>query len=174
MSSHEIILCGDMNSSLQIRRENEQDQKLCNFIQEMHLTSPKDAAPTFFHENGKDTSTIDYILTKFHQLSVTRNTTVREKDPLNLSDHTALELEIDFDFNTRSPKKISISVNPKLQSCDVHRGIRNSLQSIKESTSMYDIQCQTRDLTNILKDATLQSIPNYKTSDCEETVKDPP
>ena len=89
-SSHNIVLCGDMNSSLLKRQGNERDQMLSHFTKAMNLHSYQQGLPTFFHENGKDTSEIDYIFTKARNLIISKPTIVKEKNSLNLSDHTHL------------------------------------------------------------------------------------
>ena len=51
-------------------------------------------SPTFFHENGKDKSEIDYILIKADSDLISEPTTVMQKDPVNLSDHTSLGITL--------------------------------------------------------------------------------
>ena len=168
-SSHNIVLCGDMNSSLRKRQGNDRDQMLSHFTKAMNLHSYQQGFPTFFHENGKDTSKIDYIFTKARNLIISKPTIVKEKNSLNLSDHTHLEIELKFDYETATPQNITIPVKPKWQTCNVQlyrktveEGLRESFRRNQTSDSIYDLHCQIRDLTNVMKDATEQSIPKYK------------
>lgn len=83
--SHEIIICGDMNASLQQRLGNKQDQALISFVRSLDLKSYQSGKPTFFHENGRDTSEIDYIFTKSHSVIINCPTIIEDRHPLNLS-----------------------------------------------------------------------------------------
>ena len=123
----------------------------------------------FFHGNGRDTSEIDYILTKCEQNMILKPTTVAENSSSNLSDHTMLSVDIKMDFESHKAQKIKIPARPKWSSCDVQRykesvrkSIRNSFRSPQTTDSAFDIQCQIRTLTDILRTATESSIPNYK------------
>ena len=82
-SSQNIVLCGDMNSSLLKRQGNDRDQMLSHFTKAMNLHSYQQGVPTFFHENGKDTLELDYIFTKAPNLSISiKPTIVKEKTHL--------------------------------------------------------------------------------------------
>ena len=157
-STHSIILCGDMNSSLLKRHGNQQDQMLTDFVSKSQLGHFQSGTSTFFHENNKDESEIDYIFTNCDQNLILKPTTVAERNHLNLSDHTLLSIDIKMNFEAQSVKKIKISVRPKWASCNVHlyketvrRWIRNSFHDTQAATSMYDLQCQIRTLTDILR-----------------------
>ena len=74
-----------------------------------------------------------------------------------------------MDFKSQHQQKIKISVRPKWSSCDVHlykesirNWIRNSFHSVQTTDSIFDIECQIRMITDILKAITECSIPNYK------------
>ena len=63
----------------------------------------------------KDTSEINFIFTKTRKLSISKPSTVKEKNSLNLSDHTHLEVDLKFDYETAKPQNIvTIAVKPKL------------------------------------------------------------
>ena len=143
---------------------------LSNLSKAMNLDSYQQGIPTFSHENGKDTFEIDYIFTKARKLSISKPTTVKEKNSFNLSDHTHLEVvEFKFDHETAKPQNITNVVKPKWQACDiqlyrisVEEGLKYSFHRIQTSDSIYNLHCQITYLTTVIKDATAQSIPKYK------------
>lgn len=134
--------------------------------------------PTFFHENGKDKSEIDYILTKANPKLIFEPPTDMQKDPVNLSGHTSLSITLAVAANS-SPKGVTVSVNPKWITCNIglyKETARNNLRKSfgnrnLQSNSMYDVHCQIRDLTNVLKSAAKTSIPRYKTEIVKKKLK---
>ena len=160
--THNIFLCGDMNVSLVRRHGNPQDQLLSDFVSQLELVSYQDGSPTFFHENGKDKSEIDYILTKADSNLISEPTTVMQKDPVNLSDHTSLGITLMVSTKSSCSQRATVSVKPKWNTCNVglyREAVRNNLRKsfgnkILRSNSMYDVHCQIRDLTTALKFAT--------------------
>lgn len=177
--SHSILLCGDMNASLKRRQGNPQDQLLFDFVNQMNLISYQSGSPTFFHDNGKDKSEIDYILTSSSEDLISEPTSVMQKDPINLSDHTSLQISLQMDFETSPSQKLTITVKPKWLTCNVRlykETVRNNLRSSfgernQNSNSLYDVQCQIRELTSVLKSATEKSIPRYKPEIVKEKLK---
>ena len=161
------------------RQGNPQDQLLYNFVHQMNLTFYQGGSPTFFHENGKDKSEIDYIFTKSSQDLISETTSVMQKDPLNLSDHTSLHITLKTVFEINTPQKVTISVKPKWHTYNVQlykETVKNSLRNFfgmrnQNSNCIYDIQCQIRDLTRILKPATEMSIPRYKPEIVKKQLK---
>ena len=165
--SHEIIICGDMNASLQLRLGNKQDQAFTSFIRSLDLKSYQTGKPTFFHENGRDTSEIDYILTKCHSAVIQSPITVEDKQPLNLSDHTLLSTKLCISYSIKHKESEIVPVKPKWHKRNlglfketVHTLIHQSFLH-KVTNSPYDLHCQIRCLTDILKSATEISIPGY-------------
>ena len=63
--THTIVFCGDMNGTLVKERNNSHDKKLMNFIKNnklnVHQEMVTHSTPTFYHNDGKSTSQIDYI-----------------------------------------------------------------------------------------------------------------
>ena len=177
-NTHNILLCGDMNSSLLKRHGNPQDQKLSDFVSQLGLSSHQDGTSTFFHGNGRDDSETDYILTKCEQNLILKPTTVAENSSSKLSDHTTLSMDIKMDFESQNPQKIKISVRPKWSSFDVQlykeavrKWIITSFHNDQTTDSIFDIHCQIRMLTDILKAATEYSIPNYKPEIYKKQIK---
>lgn len=84
--SHNIILCGDLNGTLLVTRNNKHDVMLKDFVKE-HMLSCRNSSldPTFYHFNGYATSQIDYVLSNCPEL-VWRYS-ICKKDPLNVSPH---------------------------------------------------------------------------------------
>ena len=168
-TSHEIILCGDMNASLQQRQGNKQDQSLAIFLQATDLKSHQSGKPTFFHGNGKDVSEIDYIFTKGAHSILQLPISVEDKPPHNLSDHTMLTGKLSITYRLRQKNLLTIPVKPNWHKCNQYlfqESVRIQIQQSflsQHTSSAYDIHCQIRDLTDILKTATEVSIPGFST-----------
>ena len=74
-----------------------------------------------------------------------------------------------MDFESKRAQKIKISARQKWSSCGVQlykesvlKWIRNSFHSVQTTDSVFDIQCQIRTLTDILRTTTESNIPNNK------------
>lgn len=177
---HEIIICGDMNASIMQRHGNKQDQALASFLQSLDLKSYQNGKPTFFHENGRDSSEIDYILTKCHSTIFQGPTKVVGKHPLNLSDHVLVSANLNVRHCTKKIDSVSIHVKPKWHKCDLDlfkESVRTHIQQsflCKHTSSAYDIHCQIRDLTDILKNAAELSIPGYSAIQVKRTKQKSP
>ena len=61
-STHQVIIAGDMNASLQ--RDIARDKLFQSFVRDNHLDTLRlqSSDPTFYHHNGKFKSKIDYFL----------------------------------------------------------------------------------------------------------------
>ena len=62
--SHTVVLCGDLNCSLTVTRNNKHDVILKYFIKNHCLSNGTfdSNQPSFYHFNGNVTSKIDYVL----------------------------------------------------------------------------------------------------------------
>jgi hypothetical protein len=82
------VFYGDMNDTLVKERKNSHDKKLMNFIKNnklnVHQEMVTHSTPTFYHNDGKSTSQIDYI---FSNNDVIDTTIVMGHDPINSSSH---------------------------------------------------------------------------------------
>ncbi|CAC5410172.1 unnamed protein product [Mytilus coruscus] len=85
---HTIVFCGDMNGTLIKERNNSHDKKLAKFIKanklNVHQEMITKSTPTFYHNDGKSTSQIDYI---FSNNDVINTAMVMQQDPINSSSH---------------------------------------------------------------------------------------
>ena len=88
---------------------------------------------------------------------------LEDKHPFNLSDQTLLSSELCVSYCIKRKESISVPVKPKWHKCDM--GLRKRCTFIQQSflrkvtDSPYDVHCQVRYLTDILKSATEISIP---------------
>ena len=89
-----------------------------------------------------------------------------------------LSVNIKMDFESQKAQKKKISARPKWSFCDVQlykesvrKWIRNSFHSVQTTDNVFDIQCQIRTLTEILRTAKESSIPNYKPDICKKQTK---
>ena len=64
VDGHTIFICGDMNGSLSVERNNSHDAKLKSLMKlnEFHLHTDVRHQSTFYHHDGKSKSQIDYII----------------------------------------------------------------------------------------------------------------
>ena len=93
-TTHEIILLGDLNASLHRNKNIKRDQIFRNFCKSLRLCNPLEGNPvqTFFHNNQKDTSQIDYILAS--KTNIVNNLFVVHRDPTNVSSHDPVCAEL--------------------------------------------------------------------------------
>lgn len=90
-STHQIVICGDMNATLMTSRNNDSDKRLRKFIESNSLSTDIDNKdkPTYIHGNGK--SQIDYCFT----LNATVSPTIIS-DPhcINSSSHVPIMFNV--------------------------------------------------------------------------------
>ncbi|KAH3859826.1 hypothetical protein DPMN_102647 [Dreissena polymorpha] len=119
--SHEVILCGDMNASMQ--RATERDQLLQNFIKETQLivTEKQGEANTLLHHNGKFTSKIDYFFVQNTNDLNIENIYIHDMNCLNCSDHTLITMKLKTNITRKhmTIKKSHYTAKTKWEKCDV-------------------------------------------------------
>ena len=105
-SSHKIVVCGDMNGTLLLTRNNKHDIMLKDFVKEHMLSMGNNESlePTFYHFNGTDTSQIDYILTS--DVKLIQDYAICQKSAVNVSSHV--------------PVKSVLRISSKLSGLDRH------------------------------------------------------
>ncbi|CAG2194982.1 C1QL [Mytilus edulis] len=95
--THEIIVCGDMNRSLD-RSSTPHDKILKTFCKEKCLgnTEKCPVKETFYHQNGMSKGQIDYFLFKSNSeiINKIRQIDVLDTDPENTSDHVPVILTL--------------------------------------------------------------------------------
>ncbi|VDH89141.1 Hypothetical predicted protein [Mytilus galloprovincialis] len=86
-SNSTTIILGDMNASVNRSKGYRQDKALKSFLNEKHLSVPKDypEAHTYYHHGGKQSSQIDYILISSTQIDKISDIKVMIDEPLNTS-----------------------------------------------------------------------------------------
>ena len=96
--SHQIILCGDLNGTLLLSRNNKHDILLKEFVNEHSLSNMGQASekPTYYHFSGVVTSQIDYILTNMANNFETYS--IKDRDALNISSHVPVQVTMKVDF----------------------------------------------------------------------------
>lgn len=84
--THTVIICGDMNGIILDDRNNSHDSKLNKFINEnnLYIHPNMKSEQTFFHNDGKSSLQIDYIISNNDILETTN---VLKENPINLSTH---------------------------------------------------------------------------------------
>ena len=90
ISSHTVLLCGDLNGSLLETRNNKHDVILKDFVKNHCLSNGtfESNQPTFYHFNGHVTSQIDYVLSSDTQILATYD--ILNREPLNVSKHVPI------------------------------------------------------------------------------------
>ncbi|KAH3887504.1 hypothetical protein DPMN_011522 [Dreissena polymorpha] len=164
--SHEVILCGDMNASMQ--RATGRDHLLHNFIKETQLTMTEKQceANTFFHHNGKFTSKIDYFFVQDTNGLNIENIHVHEMNCLNCSDHTliAMTLKTNITRKNRKTKKSHYTAKTKWEKCDVNtyrKEIKRKTNDFYNLGKKSTVRDKVKYVIDALHTAAKHSIPNY-------------
>ncbi|VDI05821.1 Hypothetical predicted protein [Mytilus galloprovincialis] len=89
-SNSTTIILGDMNASVNRSKGYRQDKALKSFLNEKHLSVPKDYPEehTYYHHGGKQSSQIDYIVISSTQIDKISDIKVMIDEPLNTSSHS--------------------------------------------------------------------------------------
>ncbi|CAG2205053.1 unnamed protein product [Mytilus edulis] len=86
--THTIVFCGDVNGTLKKKRNNSHDKKLAKFIKtnklNVHQEMITNSTPTFYHNDGKSTSQLDYL---FSNNDVINTAIEMQQAPINKSSH---------------------------------------------------------------------------------------
>ena len=170
--THAVIILGDMNASLKARKGNLQDTLLIDFVSQHDLSWRQNGEETFFHPNKADKAEIDYIF--FNKLGeeLAGPVDIERSTSLNTSDHAPVNALINIEYSERSRVEATvIQVKPKWDKCDrtaYKRSIKQNLLKfdsfLPSLTSENDILQPLAHLNAVLKQATSQSIPNYKSN----------
>ncbi|MES9879590.1 MAG: reverse transcriptase family protein [Sedimenticola sp.] len=175
-TSHNVILAGDMNSSLHRVPPNCHDLIFREFVNKngLLLSDSYKEKSTFFHHNGKDRAVIDYILMRPLSDSMEGfETTIKDLNAENTSDHTLVTATVQVKL-PQDPKIVPASKGEKhtlkkkcrWNKCDIqtyHQLVEDNIDTADisdgTSTAMLGIQCKV--IENILHSAASQSIPDY-------------
>ena len=179
-----LLILGDMNASLQQRKGNNQDTLLKDFQTSNNLHCLQKGAETFFHPNKSDKAEIDYILFDEHSKQIVTTVAVDSNPPpLNTSDHRPIfgTLSLKLTSRTGDKQAARIICKPKWDRCDkdyYRKSIRENLlpfDSFQLSTnSSIDILEPLSHLNAVLKQATFDSIPKFKSELTVKKIKNRP
>ena len=170
--THAVFIVGDMNASLMSRKGNLQDSLLKEFVDRNALCWKQHGEETFFHPNKTDRAEIDYIFFSKNGENLVKSVAVERCTSLNTSDHVPVHTHINIETCEKSRAVATvIQLKPKWDKCDkimYKRSIRQNLLSfdtfLPASTAETDILQPLAHLNAVLKQATKDSIPNYKSS----------
>lgn len=102
-NTHQIIIGGDFNEDIL----NGLSSQRKSYVQELmneHCLGSKDNGPTFIHVNGRDTSTIDFIL--YQEKYADSIVEIKKLDVIaNVSDHYPLKIVIKHQYAENIPPK---------------------------------------------------------------------
>ena len=170
--THAVIILGDMNASLKARKGNLQDTLLMDFVSQHDLSWRQSGEETFFHPNKAYKAEIDYIF--FNKLGeeLAGPVDIERSTSLNTSDHVPVNALINIEYSERSRVEATvIQVKPKWDKCDrtaYKKSIKQNLLKfdsfLPSLTSENNILQPLAHLNAVLKQATSQSILNYKST----------
>ena len=98
--SHAVFIVGDMNASLVLRRGNQQEVLLRNFVDSNSLCWMQKGEETF-HPNKGDRAEIDYILLNIIGESLVKSVSVEKNIPLNTSDHVPVFAQLSVEVGRK-------------------------------------------------------------------------
>ncbi|CAC5390633.1 unnamed protein product [Mytilus coruscus] len=103
--AHTIVFCGGMNDILLKERNNSHDTKLTKFVKtnklNIHQEMITNSMPTFYHNDSKSTSQIDYISSNN---DVINTAMVMEHDPMHSSTHLPIIANLTKRLKTEAKK----------------------------------------------------------------------
>ncbi|MEW8547096.1 MAG: hypothetical protein AB2693_26575, partial [Candidatus Thiodiazotropha sp.] len=175
VATHQIILLGDMNASLDLRPNNSQDARLGEFCERNHLQCRQRGTPTFQHVNGKDEAEIDYILFGSSVNDLIRVVKVENHTDINTSDHIPVTGTLKLRVAAFCQKSVEIKVKPKWDKCDIplYRSyVLNQLHPFNSPQTDNEFVMYLGHFASTLKSAVRVSIPGHKDSRKVNPVKD--
>ncbi|CAG2189155.1 unnamed protein product [Mytilus edulis] len=165
--THEIIVCGDMNGSLD-RSSTPHDKILKTFCKEKCIgnTEKCPVKETFYHQNGMSKGQIDYFLFKSNSeiINKIRQIDVLDTDPENTSDHVPVILTLNSQLKKVREKATTIIAKPKWTDCDhqIYKEVINKDLPKLMQKSKGIIEQDIRNLEKLLHKAGEAAIPKYK------------
>ncbi|CAG2197890.1 unnamed protein product [Mytilus edulis] len=165
--THEIIVCGDMNGSLD-RSSTPHDKILKTFCKEKCIgnTEKCPVKETFYHQNGMSKGQIDYFLFKSNSeiINKIRQIDVLDTDPENTSDHVPVILTLNSQLKKVREKATTIIAKPKWTDCDhqIYKEVINKDLPKLMQKSKGIIEQDIRNLEKLLHKAGEAAIPKYR------------
>ena len=170
--THAVFILGDMNASLVSRKGNLQDTLLQDFFGRNDLVWRQNGEVTFRHPNNMDKAEIDYIFYNKLGDGVVGSVAVERNTSLNTSDHVPVDAQVNVEYSEKARAETTvIQVKPKWDRCDetaYKRSIRQNLLPFETFLHFLSVEIDilqpVAHLNTVLKQATYESIPNYKSS----------
>ncbi|CAG2199199.1 unnamed protein product [Mytilus edulis] len=165
--THEIIVCGDMNGSLD-RSSTPHDKILKTFCKEKCIgnTEKCPVKETFYHQNGMSKGQIDYFLFKSNSeiINKIRQIDVLDTDPENTSDHVPVILTLNSQLKKVREKATTIIAKPKWTDCDhqIYKEVINKELPKLMQKSKGIIEKDIKNLEKLLHKAGEAAIPKYR------------
>ena len=167
--THTVAIVGDMNASLKLRKGNNQDILLKNFMDTNDLFCSQTEIETFFHPNKTDKAEIIYILLNSQSRHAVRKISVDSMTVLNTSDHTPVIGTFGIQIKGKIRQNIKVTCKPKWDRCDkrvyqaaVRRNLLPFDTFLPSLNSEVDILQSLGHLNAVLKLAISASIPKFK------------
>ncbi|XP_071123630.1 uncharacterized protein [Mytilus edulis] len=165
--THEIIVCGDMNGSLD-RSSTPHDKILKTFCKEKCIgnTEKCPVKETFYHQNGMSKGQIDYFLFKSNSeiINTIRQIDVLDTDLENTSDHVPVILTLNSQLKKVREKATTIIAKPKWTDCDhqIYKEVINKDLPKLMQKSKGIIEQDIRNLEKLLHKAGEAAISKYR------------
>ena len=159
------MVCGDFNGTLLAVRSNPHDRLLRSFCEKNALTDSLGGCTkcTFFHQSGKSSSQIDYILTK--PGCTLSNSVIYDMQDINTSSHVPVTMSttqyLSVTSNKRHLKSDKVVKKLKWDKIDKDRfqaTLINSLNS--EQFESISIDEKVELLNNVMPRAASNSVPS--------------
>ena len=173
MTSHALLLLGDVNASLLGRHGNSQDVKLKNFCDSNNLHSKQKGQHTFLHVNGRDNA--DNILFNKKGQRLIRSVRAVKYTDTNTSDHIPVTATLQLRVQEKKTHAVETRVKPIWENRDVQLysyHIANQLHPFNQPQSDYEFVLSLGHFVSTLKKAVNLSIPGHRDSRKVRPVKD--
>ena len=167
--THAVLVIGDLNASLTMRKGNQQDIQLKQFVDGFRLSLMQHGECTFFHPNKSDKAEIDYILYTGIGADVVASVDVESRNAANTSDHVPVVAVLNLETTQTGSTEQKIKCKPKWDKCDAvvyKQSVQEYLRPFPtfriSLSSELDILYPLGHLNTVLKMATADSIPKHR------------
>jgi endonuclease/exonuclease/phosphatase family metal-dependent hydrolase len=171
--THSVFLMGDINASLAKDTPCARDRHLASFCRALRLHTSQDLhRPTFLHENGKDTSVIDYILLNESHKSCSHEVKTHSMALLNNSDHVPLSFILQEQVSIQHSAPSTSSNLPTWNKvnwakCDLatyEDWVAIGLKTMEVGETEFDMEWATIHISDILHRAAMEAEGKEKPS----------
>lgn len=170
-----VIVCGDFNATLTGAKQERRDKALLQTTRDIQVELHADfiPLPTFYHDNKKDSSCIDYILGNKQALNAMKSYVNLGKHPWNTSDHVAITSRIKINLEpTPVPKQVSdqdrlpAPRKPRWDKCDLDRYRETVEQALNQchwtEMSVDDMDLIIPKVASIMTDSATKCCPTKR------------